>query len=251
MKVFLIIWVSLVIVFTLLSHNVSFVFFLFFVTKLTILSKSLFTTCWCECILHYKNAVSDSRWCDRLTVVFLQITGAGKRELTELRQKAVATHFWGNPLGICWAELLPYSPSMAGWTGHPNMVEIGSSERWRTFRFFLDSCYFYTNTTLFCFQTACGMHILMTVAMMLKQTISKTIHCLPVFRIQWAIMTVIIRIWSVAFKSKAITFSTVDCQILCFCRSLMVPEMLWSSFIVTDLSEMATKKITNKHIPVM
>lgn len=89
------------------------------------------------CHASYKKAVNKGRHSaihvleiDWQTGMFLQITRAGRGGQTGLRWREAATQPWGKPLGISWPELLPYSLSMAGWTGRPNMVEIGSWERW-------------------------------------------------------------------------------------------------------------------------
>lgn len=69
------------------------------------------------------------RWINWLTGMILQITRAGRGGQTGLSWRGAATQPWGKPLGISWPELPPCSRSTAGWTGHPNMVEIDSSER--------------------------------------------------------------------------------------------------------------------------
>lgn len=51
----------------------------------------------------------------------------GRKGQIGQRWKGATTQFWGELLGTCWAVLLLYSRSMAGWTGPPNMVEIDSS----------------------------------------------------------------------------------------------------------------------------
>lgn len=74
-----------------------------------------------------------------LTGMFLQITRAGRGGQTGLRWRGAATQPWGKPPGISWPELPPCSLSTGGWTGHPNMVEIGSPERrWYGFCCLLD-----------------------------------------------------------------------------------------------------------------
>lgn len=97
---------------------------------------------WMWLALYQKSIKADTQLCmwqtDWLTGLFLQITRGGRRGQTGLRWREAATRPWGKHLGISWPELQLYSPSTAGWTGHPNMVEIGSSERWCSFYLILD-----------------------------------------------------------------------------------------------------------------
>lgn len=63
---------------------------------------------------------------DKLTNVFHQITRAGRGGQMGLTWREAATQLWGKHLVIWWLEVLLYSLSMGGWTGHLSTVEIDS-----------------------------------------------------------------------------------------------------------------------------